>query len=94
MRVDFRLLESEQPGRAGPARRRWEQEIIGTPFERVLNEAITEIELEPAGDGTKVTLEQRQKLRGYSRIGADDAQARDGQEARRGARRARAQSAG
>jgi carbon monoxide dehydrogenase subunit G len=70
VRVDFRLLESEQPGGAGAARRRWEQEIIGTPFERLLNEAITAIELEPAGEGTKVKLELRQKLRGYSRVGS------------------------
>ncbi len=70
VRVDFRLLESEQPRGAGTARRRWEQELIGTPFERLLNEAITAIELEPAGEGTKVTLELRQKLRGYSRVGS------------------------
>ena len=44
-------------------------EIAGTPFERVLNEAITEIVLEPDGAGTRITIEQRQKLRGYSRTG-------------------------
>jgi carbon monoxide dehydrogenase subunit G len=72
VRVDFRLLESEQPdpAGAGTARRRWEQEIIGTPFERLLNEAVTAIELERAGEGTKVKLELRQKLRGYSRVGS------------------------
>jgi uncharacterized protein YndB with AHSA1/START domain len=64
VRVDFRLLQSEPPWR-----RSWEQEIPGTPFERVLNEAITEIRLEPADNGTRVTIEQRQKLRGYSRTG-------------------------
>ena len=36
VRADFRLLESEPPWR-----RRWEQEVTGTPFERVLNEAVT-----------------------------------------------------
>jgi uncharacterized protein YndB with AHSA1/START domain len=64
VRVDFRLLESEPP-----SRRAWEQELIGTPFERLLNESITEIRLEPDGSGTRVTIEQRQQLRGYSRTG-------------------------
>jgi uncharacterized protein YndB with AHSA1/START domain len=64
VRVDFRLLESEPPWR-----RRWEQEIPGTPFERVLNQAITEIQLEPAEGGTRIRIELRQKLRGYSRVG-------------------------
>jgi hypothetical protein len=47
----------------------WEQEVTGTPFERVLDEAITEVVLEPADGGTLVTIVQRQKLRGYSRTG-------------------------
>jgi Polyketide cyclase / dehydrase and lipid transport len=64
VRADFHLLTSEPPWR-----RAWEQELVGTPFERVLEEAITEVTLEPAGAGTQVTLAQRQKLRGYSRTG-------------------------
>jgi uncharacterized protein YndB with AHSA1/START domain len=64
VRLDFHVLESE-----APRRRVWEQELIGSPLERVLAESITEIELEPAQDGTRVTIEQRQKLRGYSRTG-------------------------
>jgi uncharacterized protein YndB with AHSA1/START domain len=64
MRLDFHLLQSDAPWV-----RVWEQEIAGTPFERVLNEAITEITLEPAQTGTHVTIAQRQKLRGYSRTG-------------------------
>jgi uncharacterized protein YndB with AHSA1/START domain len=64
VRVDFHLVASDPPWR-----RCWEQEIAGTPFERVLNEAITEIVLEPDGAGTRITIEQRQKLRGYSRTG-------------------------
>jgi uncharacterized protein YndB with AHSA1/START domain len=64
VRVDFRLLESEAPWR-----RSWEQEILGTPFERVLVESITEVRLEPVDGGTRVTLEQTQKLKGYSRTG-------------------------
>jgi len=72
VRLDFRLLESDPPEAAGIAavgRRRWEQELIGSPFERVLHEAVTEVRLEPADRGTLVTIEQRQKLRGYARIG-------------------------
>jgi uncharacterized protein YndB with AHSA1/START domain len=64
VRVDFRLVESE-----APLRRCWEQELAGTPFERVLNASITEVLLEPDGGATKVTIEQHQKLRGYSRTG-------------------------
>ena len=65
VRIDFRLLESEIRRGDGA----WEQEIAGTPFERVLIESITEIALEPVDDGTRVTIAQRQKLRGYSRTG-------------------------
>jgi uncharacterized protein YndB with AHSA1/START domain len=64
VRLDFRVLESEAPWR-----RSWEQELIGSPLERVLAESVTEVVLEPADDGTRVTIEQRQKLRGYSRTG-------------------------
>jgi hypothetical protein len=69
VRIDFTLLESRPPGEGGGGVRRWEQEIIGTPFERVLNASIIELRLEPAGSGTTVTLEHEQKLRGYSRTG-------------------------
>jgi hypothetical protein len=64
VRIDFNLLASD-----APYRRMWEQEVAGTPFERVLNQAVTEIVLEPAERGTLVTIEQRQQLRGYSRTG-------------------------
>ena len=64
VRLDFQLLASEAPWR-----RTWQQDIEGTPFERVLDAAITEIVLEPDAAGTKVTIAQRQKLRGYSRTG-------------------------
>ena len=65
VRADFHLLRSDPPWY-----RSWEQEIPGTPFERVLNESITEISLEPVpGGGTEVTIAQEQKLRGYSRTG-------------------------
>jgi hypothetical protein len=71
VRMDFVVLASEPPGTedAG-ARRIWEQELAGTPFERVLGESVTEIQLQPSGDGTLVMLEHRQKMRGFNRSGA------------------------
>src|ERR1022692_2112195 len=62
VRIDFHVLESHPPHM-----RSWEQEIAGTPFERVLGESVVEARLEPVDGGTEVTLDQRQKLRGYSR---------------------------
>jgi hypothetical protein len=63
--MDFHVVASEPPWR-----RMWSQELAGTPFERVLGESVIEIALEPDGTGTKVTIEQRQKLKGYSKTGA------------------------
>ncbi len=64
VRLDFQVIESDPPWR-----RSWQQEISGTPFERVLNQSIVSVELKSAGAGTEVTLIQEQKLRGYSRTG-------------------------
>jgi uncharacterized protein YndB with AHSA1/START domain len=64
VRMDFVVVTSEPPWR-----RSWEQEVVGTPFERVIDEALTEIVLEPVNGGTEVTITLRQKLRGYSRTG-------------------------
>jgi uncharacterized protein YndB with AHSA1/START domain len=64
VRADFRVLVSEPP-----LRRAWQQDLAGTPFERVLAEAVIEVVLEPVPQGTRVTIAQRQKLRGYSRTG-------------------------
>ena len=64
VRADYQLVASEPPWR-----RCWRQEIAATPFERVLSESITEVTLEPVHGGTRVTLAQQQKLRGYSRTG-------------------------
>jgi len=72
VRADFRLLASEPPGgQYTSGHRTWEQEVTGTPFDRVLVESITEIGVEPAeAGGTRVMLAQRQRLRGYSKTGA------------------------
>lgn len=71
VRMDFRLLESDPPGPGGepPGRRRWEQELEGTPFERVFSEATTEILLEARDQETLVTIALSHKLGGYSRTG-------------------------
>ncbi len=63
VRADFRVLETE-PGR----RLCWEQQLEGTPFERLLAEAVTAVELAPDGQGTDVTIELRQQLLGWSRL--------------------------
>lgn len=70
VRIDFRVLQTDAPEADSPGHRSWEQDIPGTPFERVLREAITEIWLAPTDNGAaRVTIVQRQKLRGYSRTG-------------------------
>jgi uncharacterized protein YndB with AHSA1/START domain len=74
VRMDFSVVASEPP-----RRRRWEQEVLGTPFERVLRSAATEIVLAPAGAGTLITVEQQEQLRGSYATG--------GYLARRAARR-------
>jgi uncharacterized protein YndB with AHSA1/START domain len=71
VRADFQILVSEAPGagddRAG--RCVWEQEMEGTPFERFLDESITEVMVEDDDGGTRVTIAMTQKLHGYSRTG-------------------------
>ena len=64
VRADFRVTDIDEP-----RRRRWTQVLDGTPFERFMRSAEEIVVLEPAHDGTIVTLEVRQKLRGLSRFG-------------------------
>jgi uncharacterized protein YndB with AHSA1/START domain len=64
VRADFSVTEVDEP-----RRRRWTQVLTGTPFERFMKSAEEVVELEPSPDGTTVTLEVRQKLRGLSRFG-------------------------
>jgi len=64
VRADFRIIQSDRP--YGLA---WMQEVEGTPFQRVLSESIIAVGISLGADGTTVTIEQRQKLRGYSRTG-------------------------
>lgn len=70
VRADFRIVETQPPRLL-----RWEQELPGTPFERILAEAVTTVELAPADGGaggdagaTVVAIELRQQLNGWSRL--------------------------
>jgi uncharacterized protein YndB with AHSA1/START domain len=64
IRADFRVVESR-----APEVRSWTQEVEGSPFERLLRSADTEVRLERAGDGTRVTVTLRQRLRGVGAFG-------------------------
>jgi uncharacterized protein YndB with AHSA1/START domain len=44
----------------------WSQRVQGTPFERVLSAAETDVRLAPLDDATEVTIELRQTLAGVS----------------------------
>ena len=65
VRADFRVIETEAPRLL-----RWEQLLEGTPFERLLAQAETAISLDAADGGaaTRVTIELRQRLLGWSRL--------------------------
>jgi uncharacterized protein YndB with AHSA1/START domain len=65
VRADFRVTES-----SAPEVRRWRQEVEGSPFERLLRSAATEVRLAPHGEGgTRVTLTIDQRLRGVGALG-------------------------
>jgi carbon monoxide dehydrogenase subunit G len=64
LRADFRVVASH-----APERRAWEQQLAGTPFERVFASASTEVALVPDDEGTRVTLVVRQQVRGSARLG-------------------------
>ena len=65
LRADWRLEASDSG-----ARRAWAQELDGTPFEKVLAHRRVEVRLEPAGEGTKVEIELRQRGRRMARFGS------------------------
>jgi uncharacterized protein YndB with AHSA1/START domain len=64
VRLDFDVVEFEAPRRLA-----WEQELIGTPFERFLRQSRYELKLEQAQASTRVTLAMIQRPRGVSRAG-------------------------
>jgi len=63
VRADFRVVESR-----APERRAWEQEVAGSPFERIMASARFEVALAPDDGGTRVTLAVRQQMRGTARF--------------------------
>ena len=66
VRADFHVLES-----AAPCLRRWAQQLVNTPFERVLAQSEVEVRLEPAGEAdTRVALALAQRLRGLALLGS------------------------
>jgi uncharacterized protein YndB with AHSA1/START domain len=65
VRADFVITERQAGERLS-----WRQEVEGTPFERLLRSSETTVRLQAAGEGgTRVTLEQRQQLRGSAVLG-------------------------
>jgi len=64
IRADFRVVESR-----APEVRRWAQEVEGSPFERLLRSAETEVRLERDGGATRVTVTLSQRLKGLGAFG-------------------------
>lgn len=66
VRADFRCISAAEDERYA-----WEQEIEGTPFERILQSSSVQIDIEPGGGGeARVSVRARQRLRGLSRLGS------------------------
>jgi uncharacterized protein YndB with AHSA1/START domain len=66
VRADFTILEIDRQS----CRLLLSQQLQGTPFERLLSRAETEVKLEPEGTATNVTIELRQSLTGvFPRFG-------------------------
>lgn len=68
VRADFSGGVAEEGSRFA-----WDQELAGTPFERILRSARVEIAVARAGEAEErslVKLESRERLRGLSRLGA------------------------
>ena len=68
VRADYRVEASK-----GAGRRRWAQEVAGTPFEKLFREVVYEVALAPADAGTEVGIEVgievHQKPVGWARFG-------------------------
>jgi uncharacterized protein YndB with AHSA1/START domain len=65
VRADFRCVAATEGSRYV-----WEQELEGTPFEKILRSATLEITLDGGGGETEVTLASSERLRGLSRLGS------------------------
>ena len=64
IRADYRCTAA-----TAAERYEWEQEIAGTPFERILKSSTTRAEDRPADDGAKVTIAATESSAGLSRLG-------------------------
>ena len=65
VRADFRIGQRNKPRTIS-----WEQDLDGTPFEKLLRRSETVVTLEPEGEGaTRVELRLEQRLQGISRFG-------------------------
>jgi uncharacterized protein YndB with AHSA1/START domain len=64
VRADQLVVESREPTLL-----RWRQQLVDTPFERILRAASTGVTVEPAAEGPRVTLELEQRMRGLARFG-------------------------
>jgi uncharacterized protein YndB with AHSA1/START domain len=65
VRADYRCVDAREGERYV-----FEQTVEGTPFERFVKRARTEIDLKPANGDTEVTMALDRRLRGLSRLGA------------------------
>jgi uncharacterized protein YndB with AHSA1/START domain len=63
VRMDYSRVEVTEPTRLV-----WRQEVDESPFERILAEATTSVELSQADEGTRVAIELDQKPRGWARL--------------------------
>lgn len=64
VRADYTLLAREAPRRTA-----WRHEVAESPFERILSDSRTEIQLEDEGEATRVTIAMIQAPRGWARLG-------------------------
>jgi len=65
VRADYRCV-----GATEGERYTWEQEVSGTPFDRILRRSSMEVGVGTDAAGTRVTLTSDESLRGLSRLGA------------------------
>lgn len=65
VRADYSLDDAEPPRRL-----RWRHEVAASPFERIMSEALYDFELSAEGEGTRVAVAARVRLRGLARLGA------------------------
>jgi hypothetical protein len=64
VRADFTVVDREAPNRIA-----WRQEVVDSPFERILASAETEVSLAPSTVGTTVRISATRKLRGWALFG-------------------------